>query len=102
MGLIRDTLKGAKGAVKDLGNSASGGVLGGFTGALNQAAFQEYFVSGDMSGDILMKRAERAGVSIMVMPCFGYIPDLYRCILDFIYHALSKHYFHNSLYNCTF
>lgn len=59
MGLIKNALQGVGNTAKDLGNSASGGLLGAFGGAMNQALFQEYFTSGDMSGDILMKRAEQ-------------------------------------------
>ena len=59
MGLIRNTLKSAGNTVKDIGNSASGGLLGAFGGAMNQAMYQEYFTSGSMAGDIIMKRAEQ-------------------------------------------
>ena len=45
-------------AAKGLAGTAGGALLGGFTGAANQAMFQEYLTSGDMSGDIIMKRAE--------------------------------------------
>lgn len=55
MGLIKNAID----VVKGVGNSASGGLLGGFGGVLNQAMYQEYFTSGSMAGDILMKRAEQ-------------------------------------------
>ena len=58
MGLIKDTLKNAASSAKGAMNTLSGGVLGGIGGVLNQSMFQEYFTSGDMSGDVLMKRAE--------------------------------------------
>ncbi len=55
MGLIRNTVNAAKGAV----NSATGGFFGGLNGVMSQALHQEYFVSGSMAGDVLMKRAEQ-------------------------------------------
>lgn len=55
MGLIRNTVNAAKGAV----NSATGGFVGAISGVMQQAIHQEYFVSGSMAGDILMKRAEQ-------------------------------------------
>ena len=62
MGLIKDTVKNAANAVgnvgKTLANSAGGALLGGLSGVANQAIYQEYLTSGDMSGDIIMKRAE--------------------------------------------
>ena len=59
MGLIKDTLSKLGNAAKDVGNNATGGLLGGVTGVLNQAMFQEYFVSGSMADDVIMKRAEQ-------------------------------------------
>ena len=59
MGLIKQALNTAGNAAKDLANSASGGIFGAVTGVANQALFQEYLVSGTMTGDILMKRAEQ-------------------------------------------
>lgn len=62
MGLIKDTIKNAANAVgnvsKGLAGSAGGALLGGLSNIGNQAMFQEYLTSGDMSGDIIMKRAE--------------------------------------------
>jgi len=58
MGLIKNTLNSVGNTVKEVGNNATGGLLGAFSGVINQAMYQEYFVSGDMSGDILMKRGE--------------------------------------------
>ena len=62
MGLIKDTAKNAANAVgnvaKGVGGAAGGALLGGLSGVANQALFQEYLTSGDMSGDIIMKRAE--------------------------------------------
>lgn len=55
MGLIRKTVDAAKGVV----NSATGGLTGAFGGVMHQAIHQEYFASGNMAGDILMKRAEQ-------------------------------------------
>lgn len=54
MGLIKNAIE----TIKNAGNSASGGLLGGFGGVMNQAMFQEYLASGSMADDILMKRAE--------------------------------------------
>ncbi|MBR2036349.1 MAG: SPFH domain-containing protein [Agathobacter sp.] len=59
MGLIKDTVSNVGNAAKNAANSATSGLFGGFSGVLNQALFQEYFTSGDMSGDVLMKRAEQ-------------------------------------------
>ena len=61
MGLIKNAIGSIKGTVKDVANSASGGMMGAFAGASNQALFLEYYASGDMSGDLLMKRGERIG-----------------------------------------
>lgn len=55
MGLIKNTANTVKGAV----NSASGGFFGALNGAIHQSMFQEYFTSGVMTNDILMKRAEQ-------------------------------------------
>lgn len=55
MGLIRKTFSAAKGAL----NSATDGLVGAFGDTLHQAIHQEYFTSGSMAGDILMKRAEQ-------------------------------------------
>lgn len=55
MGLIRGTINAVKGAA----SNATGGFVGGVSGVLGQAMHQEYFVSGSMAGDILMKRAEQ-------------------------------------------
>lgn len=63
MGLIKNALNTAANAGKSLLGSAGGALLGGVTGAANQALFQEYFASGDMSGDILMKRAQRVHIN---------------------------------------
>lgn len=63
MGLIKNALNSAKEAGKGLLGSAGGALLGGITGAANQAMFQEYFASGDMSGDVIMKRAQRVHVN---------------------------------------
>ena len=40
-------------------NQAGGALSGGVGGVIQQGMFQEYFASGDMSGDIIMKRAEQ-------------------------------------------
>ncbi len=55
MGLIRGTVN----AVKGVASSATGGFVGAVGGVLGQAMHQEYFTSGSMAGDILMKRAEQ-------------------------------------------
>lgn len=57
MGLIKSAASAAGGAVKGIAGSAGGALLGGLSGAVNQAMFLEYLTSGDMSGDIIMKRA---------------------------------------------
>jgi membrane protease subunit (stomatin/prohibitin family) len=59
MGLIKNALNTAAEAGKGLLGSAGGALLGGITGAANQAMFQEYLASGTMAGDVLMKRAEQ-------------------------------------------
>ena len=59
MGLIKNVLNSVGNVVKDVGGSAGGALLGGLAGAANQAVFQEYYTSGTMAGDILMKRAEQ-------------------------------------------
>ena len=51
MGLIRNVVEVAKGT--------GAALLGGFGGVMNQAMYQEYFTSGSMAGDVLMKRAEQ-------------------------------------------
>ena len=62
MGLIKDAARNAANAVgnvaKGIGGAAGGALLGGLSGVANQGLFQEYLTSGDMSGDIIMKRAE--------------------------------------------
>lgn len=55
MGLIRK----AFGAVKGAANSATGGAVGALGGVLHQAIHQEYFASGAMTNDIIMRRAEQ-------------------------------------------
>lgn len=55
MGLIRNAFNAIKGA----GSSAGEAAVGGLGGILHQGMYQEYLASGDMSGDIIMKRAEQ-------------------------------------------
>ena len=59
MGLIRNALKSIGNTAKEVGTGAGGALLGGFSGVLNQSMYQEYFTSGSMAGDIIMKRAEQ-------------------------------------------
>lgn len=57
MGLIKNAMNKVGNVAKDVAGTAGGALLGGLTGLSNQALFQEYLTSGDMSGDIIMKRA---------------------------------------------
>ena len=59
MGLIKNALNTIGNTAKEVGSGAGGALLGGFGGVLNQSMYQEYFTSGSMAGDILMKRAEQ-------------------------------------------
>lgn len=70
MGLIRAIKEGAKttantvgGAVKEtasgIGGSVFSGIKDAFEGTIHSAMWVEYFVSGDMSNGILMKRGEK-------------------------------------------
>ena len=58
MGLIKNALNAVGNTMKGVGSQAGGAALGGISNVLHQGMFQEYLVSGDMSGDIIMKRAE--------------------------------------------
>lgn len=63
MGLIKQGAKtvgnAVGGAAKDVASTVGNAALNAVTGVFNQAAFKEYFSSGAMTGDIIMKRAEQ-------------------------------------------
>jgi membrane protease subunit (stomatin/prohibitin family) len=59
MGLIKNALNAVGNAAKEVGTGAGGALLGGFSGVLNQSMYQEYYTSGTMAGDVIMKRAEQ-------------------------------------------
>ena len=59
MGLIKNVLNKVGETAKEIGSGAGSAALGGIKGVLNQSLYQEYFTSGSMAGDIIMKRAEQ-------------------------------------------
>lgn len=59
MGLIKQTAATVGNAAKEIGKDLGNAALNSVVGVFNQAAFKEYFTSGSMAGDIIMKRAEQ-------------------------------------------
>ena len=63
MGLIKNALNTVGNIAKDVAGTAGDSLVGGLSGAFNQGLLQEYFASGDMSGDVIMRRAEQVRTS---------------------------------------
>ncbi|MBQ8218214.1 MAG: hypothetical protein IJZ79_02820 [Bacilli bacterium] len=59
MGLIKQAGQTIANAGKELAGTVGGAALNSVGGVINQAMFKEYFTSGAMTGDIIMKRAEQ-------------------------------------------
>lgn len=59
MGLIKQAGQAVANAGKELVGTVGGAALNSVSGVVNQAMFKEYFTSGAMTGDIIMKRAEQ-------------------------------------------
>lgn len=59
MGLIKKAASAVGNTVKEIGGNVGNAALNAVGGVINQAMFKEYFASGTMSGDIIMKRAEQ-------------------------------------------
>ena len=59
MGLIKQAAGTVANTAKGIGSSIGGAALNAAGGIINQAMFKEYFASGAMTGDIIMKRAEQ-------------------------------------------
>lgn len=59
MGLIKKAASAVGNAAKEIGGNIGNAALNAVGGVINQAMFKEYFSSGTMSGDIIMKRAEQ-------------------------------------------
>lgn len=63
MGLIKKAATTVGNTVKDIGGNVGNAALESIGGVFNQAMFKEYFASGAMTGDIIMKRAERVSTN---------------------------------------
>ena len=59
MGLIKKAASAVGNTAKEIGGNVGNAALNAVGGVFNQAMFKEYFASGTMSGDIIMKRAEQ-------------------------------------------
>lgn len=59
MGLIKKAATAVGNTAKEIGGNVGNAALNSIGGVINQAMFKEYFTSGAMTGDIIMKRAEK-------------------------------------------
>lgn len=59
MGLIKKAASAVGNTAKEIGGNVGNAALNAVGGVFNQAMFKEYFTSGTMTGDIIMKRAEQ-------------------------------------------
>lgn len=59
MGLIKKAASAVGNSAKEIGGNVGNAALNAVGGVFNQTMFKEYFTSGTMTGDIIMKRAEQ-------------------------------------------